>query len=322
MSLGRRSFLRIAGIGGSAALGTAGAARAASADARGEDEVAMLVDTTLCAGCRGCEAACAEANGLPPPDAEVDVAATRRETGPNAFTVVNGFAGGGAHGEDRFAKRQCMHCVAPACASACPVRALDKQPGGPVIYRGERCMGCRYCMVACPFEIPKYQYDRLAPLVRKCTFCATRQAEGKKPACAEACPAGALMFGKRGSLLELAKGRVYRSPEKYVHHVYGEHEAGGTDWMYVSDVPFEKLAMPSVRDEAYPDKVLGALGAPPFVMTLWPPLLMGVYAFSRRRDRVSRGSGGGAPSSDGEVPGSGARASGCAGGAAREDRDA
>jgi formate dehydrogenase iron-sulfur subunit len=208
-----------------------------------------------------------------------------------------------------------MHCIAPACASACPVRALDKQPGGPVIYRGERCMGCRYCMVACPFEIPKYQYDRLAPLVRKCTFCAQRQAEGKKPACAEVCPTGALMFGKRGSLLELAKGRVYRNPEKYAHRVYGEHEAGGTDWLYISDVPFETLAMPSVRDEPYPDKVQGALGAPPFVMTLWPPLLMGVYAFSKRRDEVDRaaaghtpggggGGGGGAPGSrDGKAGG-------------------
>ncbi len=315
MKLSRRSFLRVAGVTGSAALGTASLARAGSTDARGENESAMLVDTTLCAGCRGCEAACAEANALAPPSPELDVRKTRRDTGPEAFTVVNGFAGGGAHGEDRFAKRQCMHCIAPACASACPVRALDKQPGGPVIYRGERCMGCRYCMVACPFEIPKYQYDRLAPLVRKCTFCAQRQAEGKKPACAEVCPTGALMFGKRGSLLELAKGRVYRNPEKYAHRVYGEHEAGGTDWLYISDVPFETLAMPSVRDEPYPDKVQGALGAPPFVMTLWPPLLMGVYAFSKRRDEVDRaaaghtpggggGGGGGAPGSrDGKAGG-------------------
>ena len=315
MKLSRRSFLRAAGVTGSAALGTASLARAGSADARGENESAMLVDTTLCAGCRGCEAACAEANALAPPSPELDVRKTRRDTGPEAFTVVNGFAGGGAHGEDRFAKRQCMHCIAPACASACPVRALDKQPGGPVIYRGERCMGCRYCMVACPFEIPKYQYDRLAPLVRKCTFCAQRQDEGKKPACAEVCPTGALMFGKRGSLLELAKGRVYRNPEKYAHRVYGEHEAGGTDWLYISDVPFETLAMPSVRDEPYPDKVQGALGAPPFVMTLWPPLLMGVYAFSKRRDEVARaaaghtpggggGAGGGAPGSkDGKAGG-------------------
>src|SRR6266542_2837649 len=249
MKLGRRGFLGVAGITGSAALGLGPSrARAALLDVKGENECAMLVDTTLCAGCRACEAACSEANGLPAPSADVDILKTRRDTGPEAFTVVNGAAAAGPAGEDRFAKRQCLHCIEPACASACPVRALDKQPGGPVTYKGERCMGCRYCMVACPFEIPKYQYDRLAPLVRKCTFCSKRQAEGKKPACAEICPTGALMFGKRGSLLELAKGRVYRNPEKYVHRVYGEHEAGGTDWLYISDVPFEKLAMPSVRD--------------------------------------------------------------------------
>jgi Fe-S-cluster-containing dehydrogenase component len=242
----------------------------------------MLVDTTVCAGCRACEAACSEANRLPAPKADVDILKERRDTGPEAFTVVNGTEG--KNGEPRYAKRQCMHCLEPACASVCPVRALDKQVSGPVIYRGDRCMGCRYCMVACAFEIPKYQYDKQAPLVRKCTFCAARQAEGKKPACAEACPTGALTFGKRGALIELAKFRIYRQPEKYNHHVYGEHEAGGTNWLYISDVPFEKLAMRNVRDESYPDKVQGALGAPPFVMTLWPPLLMGLYAFSKRRE--------------------------------------
>jgi Fe-S-cluster-containing dehydrogenase component len=243
----------------------------------------MLVDTTLCVGCRGCEAACAEANQLPPPPSDEATLSTRRETGPESFTVVNGFGKVGRGGEERYAKRQCMHCVEPACASACPVRALDKQPSGPVIYRGERCMGCRYCMVACPFEIPKYQYDRQVPLVRKCTFCAERQEKGGKPACAQVCPTGALTFGKRGTLLELARMRIYRQPEKYYHHVYGEHEAGGTDWLYIGDVSYEQLALRKVRREPYPDKVQGALGAPPFVMTLWPPLLMGLYAFSRRR---------------------------------------
>jgi formate dehydrogenase iron-sulfur subunit len=286
MKLSRRGFLRVAAVTGSAAVGvTARRARASGLDHAGEDESAMLVDTTVCAGCRACEAACSEANGLTPPKEDVDLLKERRDTGPEAFTVVNGTVTD--HGEPRYAKRQCMHCLEPACASACPIRALDKTPEGPVIYRGERCMGCRYCMVACPFEIPKYQYDKAAPLVRKCTFCAQRQAEGKKPACAEACPTGALTFGKRGALLELAKHRIYRTPDRYVHHVYGEHEAGGTNWMYISDVPFEKLAMRTVRDEPYPDKVQGALGAPPFVMTLWPPLLMGLYAFSKRRDEAN-----------------------------------
>jgi len=290
MKLSRRGFLRVAAITGSAAVGTtATRARAAGLDRLGENECAMLVDTTLCAGCRACEAACSEANGLPAPKEDVDLLKERRDTGPEAFTVVNGTEG--PDGEPRYAKRQCMHCLAPACASACPIRALDKTPEGPVIYRGERCMGCRYCMVACPFEIPKYQYDKAAPLVRKCTFCAKRQAEGKKPACAEVCPTGALSFGKRGSLLELAKYRIYRTPEKYNHHIYGEHEAGGTNWLYITDVKFEELALRTVRDEPYPDKVQGALSAPPFVMTLWPPLLMGLYAFSKRNGGNGNGHG-------------------------------
>jgi Fe-S-cluster-containing dehydrogenase component len=295
MKLSRRGFLRVAGITGTAALGLgAGRARAVTqADAAGENETAMLVDTTLCAGCRACEAACAEANRLPAPSVDEAVLKGRRETSPDAFTVVNDFGPIGKGGEERFAKRQCMHCVEPACASACPVRALDKTREGPVIYRGERCMGCRYCMVACPFEIPKYQYDKAVPLVRKCTFCAGRQAQGKKPACAEVCPTGALSFGKRGALVELAKYRVYRTPEKYYHHIYGEHEAGGTNWMYISDVKFDQLAMKKVRDEPYPDKLTGALSAPPFVMTLWPPLLMGLYAFSKKRGENGHGAHGG-----------------------------
>jgi len=303
MKLSRRGFLQVAGVTGTAAIGlgasTARASSHASLDAKGENENAMLVDTTLCAGCRGCEAACSEANGLPAPASDEAVAGVRRDTAPEVFTVVNAFGPIGHDGDDRFAKRQCMHCIEPACASVCMVRALDKTPQGPVVYHGDRCLGCRYCMVACPFEVPKYQYSKLAPLVRKCTFCASRQAEGKKPACASVCPTGALSFGKRGALLELAKGRIYRNPEKYVHHVYGEHEAGGTDWLYIGDVPFEQLAMKAVRDEPYPDKVQGALSAPPFVMTLWPPLLMGLYAFSKRRDALKNGNGehghGGAP---------------------------
>jgi len=288
MKLGRRGFLQVAGIAGTAAIaGTARASSHASLDAKGEHESAMLVDTTLCAGCRGCEAACAEANGLPAPASDEAVKGVRRDTAPEVFTVVNAFGPIGHDGDDRFAKRQCMHCIEPACASVCMVRALDKTPEGPVVYHGDRCLGCRYCMVACPFEVPKYQYDKLAPLVRKCTFCASRQKEGKKPACASVCPTGALTFGKRAALVELAKGRIYRNPEKYVHHVYGEHEAGGTDWLYISDVPFEQLAMKTVRDDPYPDKVQGALSAPPFVMTLWPPLLMGLYAFAKRRDGLN-----------------------------------
>jgi formate dehydrogenase iron-sulfur subunit len=287
MSIPRRTFLQIAGAAGALAAG--GRARAAFGDARGAGECSVLVDTTLCAGCRACEAACAEANALPPPPGDEALEAFR-PTSPRSLTVVNRFRA--RDGGPRHAKRQCMHCVEPACASACPVRAIDKLPTGPVTYHPERCMGCRYCMVACPFEIPKYEYDRPVPTVRKCTFCAARQARGLGPACASVCPTGALTFGTRGALVEEARRRIYGNPDRYVHYVYGEHEAGGTNWLYLSDVDFAELAMKvTVDDASYPQLVKGALGVPPFVMTLWPPLLMGIYAFSHRRTAASGGEG-------------------------------
>jgi formate dehydrogenase iron-sulfur subunit len=281
MKVTRRGFFRIAGATAGASL-LATEARASEATAS-LDGPGVLVDTTLCVGCRGCEAACAESNGLPPPAEGASVLEERRETAQQVFTVVNRFEK--APGIERYVKRQCMHCVAPACASACPVKAMVKLPTGPVVYDASRCMGCRYCMIACPFDIPKYEYESIAPRVRKCTFCAQRQAEGKLPACAEVCPSGALKFGKRSELIEIAKARIYQNPDRYVHHVYGELEAGGTSWLYLTDVPLEQLALKTdVGTRAYPDLVSGALGAPPFVMTLWPPLLMGIYAFTHRKE--------------------------------------
>lgn len=285
MRITRRGLFVLAGA-------TAGSGIALSAQARataGDDRLpGVLVDTTRCVGCRGCEAACAEANHLPSPPEGDQVMARPRDTSTTAFTVVN--RTDAPDGGDRFGKKQCLHCLAPACASACPVRALDKQPTGPVTYDASKCMGCRYCMVACPFDVPRYEYEALAPRVRKCTFCAPRQAQGLPPACVEACPSGALTFGRRHELLEEAKRRIYSTPDRYVHRVYGEHEAGGTSFLYVSDVPFERLALPAgVPEKPYPELVAGALGAPPMVMTLWPPLLMGLYAFSKRREEVERG---------------------------------
>ncbi|HET8542472.1 MAG TPA: 4Fe-4S dicluster domain-containing protein [Anaeromyxobacter sp.] len=280
MRIGRRGFFKIAAIGAGAA--GAGTARAASAAPEGSEESpSVLVDTTLCVGCRACEAACSEANQNPAPPEGDAVFQQKRETTQDAFTVVNAIP----TVENRYAKRQCMHCLAPACASACPVRAMDKKPEGPVTYDPSNCLGCRYCMIACPFDIPKYEYDSNVPRVRKCQFCAERQAAGLRPACVEVCPSGALTFGHRGDMLELAKTRIYTNPDRYVHHVYGEHEAGGTSWLYIGDFPLEKLALRSgTPDKEVPELVAGALGAPPFVMTLWPPLLMGIYAFSKRRE--------------------------------------
>jgi formate dehydrogenase iron-sulfur subunit len=280
MRIGRRFFLKSC-----AALGAAGAASAlpvkasdAAEPMTARDGFGVLVDTTQCLGCRACEVACAEANGNPEPDRIGDDAifTSHRETSENQFTVVNKATG---QGDDRYAKSQCLHCIVPACASACPVKALDKTDTGPVIYHKDRCIGCRYCMVACPFGVPKYEYDKAIPYVRKCTMCFSRLAEGKQPACVENCAGGALQFGKRSELLLEAKKRVYAPGSKYLPHIYGENEAGGTSWLYISDRPFSEFGFPEgVGDRSFFENTRGALGAVPLVMTLWPPLLMGLYA--------------------------------------------
>jgi formate dehydrogenase beta subunit len=281
--IGRRGFIKVAAV----AAGAAGASAASASTEGAVTTPGVLVDTTLCVGCRGCEAACSEANLLPPPPQDDAVMDQPRDTAEQVFTVVN--RTNKDDGGIRFAKKQCMHCIAPGCASACPVRAMDKLPTGPVVYHAEKCMGCRYCMVACPFNVPKYEYGSNMPRVRKCTFCAERQAKGLKPACTEVCPTGALAFGRRDELLELAKTRIYTNPGKYKAHVYGENEAGGTSWLYISDVELDKVGLRTdVPMKPIPDLVAGALGAPPFVMTLWPPLLMGLFAFSKRRDEAGK----------------------------------
>jgi Fe-S-cluster-containing dehydrogenase component len=287
MSLDRRQVLKLAAAAGAAAAlpGSGGAEAALSRPSK--DARAVLVDTTNCIGCRSCEVACGEANKLPDPASDVNFDAART-TGPDQFTVVNKGTQKSPGGDDRFAKSQCMHCVEPACASGCVVRALEKKKNGPVIYHADRCLGCRYCMVACPFGVPKYEYAKTVPLVRKCTFCAERQAKGKPPACVEACPASALTFGNRAELLEEAKKRIYGTSGKYVPHIYGEEEAGGTSWLYISDVPLETLRLPKgVEKTSYPEMADRALSAVPFIITLWPPLLMGLWAASKRQKKLA-----------------------------------
>jgi Fe-S-cluster-containing dehydrogenase component len=279
MTLDRRTFLKAAGAGGAAlAVSPVPCQAAASRQA-----FAVLVDTTRCLGCRACEAACAEANALPAPAGGEEVFAAARATTTDAFTVVGRAAAPGPDGGPRYAKTQCMHCVDPACASACPVRALVKLDAGPVVYHRDRCMGCRYCMVACPFAGPRYQYDKPIPYVRKCDFCAGRQAAGQLPACVEVCPSGALTFGPRDQKLDEARRRVYAPGSGYVPHVYGEDEAGGTSWLYIGDVAPGALGLPDVRTRSYATLADGALGAVPVVLTLGAPVLMALRTLTRRK---------------------------------------
>jgi formate dehydrogenase iron-sulfur subunit len=301
MSLSRRKFLKLAGAAGAAGAALAPhAAHASTVVASGRGR-GLLIDTTRCVGCRACEAACSEKNGLPEPALSGDarVFDVKRTTAPQAYTVVNRYANPNNASEPRYVKTQCMHCVEPACASACPAKALEKTAGGPVVYHQERCLGCRYCMVACPFGVPQFEYEKAAPYIRKCSFCADRQAAGKLPACADTCPSGALQFGDRANLLEEARTRIYQNPDKYVHHVFGETEAGGTSVLYITDVPFERLGFrTSVGSTSYPAMTQTALSAVPFILTLWPPVLMGLYAINKRHDAASRGTTGESESHD------------------------
>jgi len=289
MELSRRTFFKFAGVAGAAGLAGRPAAAEASAHAP-VNTPAVLVDATRCVGCRGCEAACAEANHLPGPaqPGEETVFDTRRTTDVHTYTVVNRATG--KTPEPRFVKTQCMHCLDPACASACLAKALEKTAAGPVVYHPERCLGCRYCMVACQFDVPKFEFEKAAPYIQKCSFCAERQAQGLDPACASVCPTGALTFGRRADLLEEARTRIYQNPGKYVRHVYGETEAGGTNWLYITDVPFEQLGFRTdLGPTSPPELTRTALAAVPLVLTLWPPLLMGLYTFAKRREEASKG---------------------------------
>jgi formate dehydrogenase iron-sulfur subunit len=271
--MNRREFIQTLGIAG-AAVACPRTGRAAASPG-GEEPYGVLVDTTRCAGCNTCTLACAEANGNPePPDP--DAVTTPNE---HQFTAIGRFQT--SKGEVPV-KRQCMHCVSPACASACLTTAMHKTAKGPVVWREEKCMGCRFCMVSCPFNVPKFEYTSANPRIRKCQMCAGRIAKGQQPACVENCPEEALTFGKRSDLLRIAHRRIAEKPEEYVDHVYGEREAGGTSWLYLAGVPFGELGFPTdVGETPYPDLTMSFLYSVPVVLALAPAMMLGVASARR-----------------------------------------
>ena len=205
--------------------------------------VAMIQDNTRCIGCRACMIACKDWNDLPADITDFFAGEgyqNPRDLDSNNFTLIT-YTEKADQQEWVFGRQLCMHCVEPACASVCPTAALTKTEAGPVVLNETRCIGCRYCMQACPFIIPKYNYDSLAPKISKCTFCYDRVDDGLKPACATVCPTEAISFGDRDEMLAEAKQRIVNDPTRYVPHVYGEHEAGGTNVFHLSSVPFEQL---------------------------------------------------------------------------------
>lgn len=207
---------------------------------------AMLIDTTRCIGCRGCQVSCKSWNELEAGRSGFSATGSSpQHLDANTFTRVIFRDIVQADGRVRsvYVKRQCMHCAEPACASACPVGALHKTKDGPVVYDDSKCIGCRYCMLACPFNVPKFQWNAVAPYIRKCTFCADRQAAGQGPACAATCPAEAISYGERADLVREAHRRIDAGPGKYAPTVYGESTAGGTSVLYLTALPFEALGL-------------------------------------------------------------------------------
>jgi len=267
----RRNFLALAGV----ATGTALSVRRAEAAPAGPAAEArgVLVDLTACIGCRTCEAVCAEAHHLPDPDPDIDLEKVGpRKTSESQWTVVSRYDT--SKGEV-FVKTQCMHCVTPACSAGCLTKALTKQPSGPVTWESGKCMGCRYCMLSCPFEMPKAEYDSWNPKIQKCQFCFDKVKDGGQPVCVENCPGNALTFGKRDELLEIARERIYKNPGKYVSQIYGEHEVGGTSWLYLSPVPFEEVGFPThLGSTALPEATRDFLTAVPVVLIAWPAMLL------------------------------------------------
>ncbi|OQY28279.1 MAG: hypothetical protein B6244_07690 [Candidatus Cloacimonetes bacterium 4572_55] len=238
---------------------------------------AILTDLTKCIGCEACVYACKEINNLP-----------RNDNGNKQLSAYTWTTIERRNGVN--IRHQCMHCDDPACVSVCPVGALTKTASGAVTYAPDICFGCRYCLMACPFEIPKYQWDKTLPYMQKCILCYEKRLEdGKEPACTSVCPTGATIFGGKEELIEVARERIKEFPDRYVDHIYGEREAGGASVLYLTDVPFEKLGFKDLmKDQTYPKLTWRILTHIPNVVTTGAVTLFGIWWIINRRIQVEQ----------------------------------
>lgn len=242
---------------------------------------AILYDSTLCVGCKECEAACSKKWGLPY-DAKL---ADEERISARKLTAVRTFG-------ERFGRKLCMHCDDPTCASVCPVKAMHKTELGPVVYDAEKCFGCRYCMQACPFQVPSYEWQSRTPRVKKCDMCYERQVAGKPTSCSEACPTEATITGEREEILQIARKRIAEKPHEYFNGIYGLREAGGTSVFMLSAVPFEQIGLNTrIPHEPIPAMTWRALKVVPDVVTAGATLLGGIYWITHRREEVARAEG-------------------------------
>lgn len=238
---------------------------------------AILFDATQCVGCGTCYEACKEKNKLP----ETNKDFLKDHLSANTFTVVEEYG-------DVYTRKMCMHCIDPACVSVCPVGALQKTDIGPVIYDSDKCLGCRYCMQSCPHKIPRYEWNKTNPSVRKCIMCYDRVSQGNPTACAEACPTGATTFGDRDELITEAKKRIADNPGTYYPEIYGVKEAGGTSVLILSPVPFHQLGFADLPTEALPNYTERALEKIPAVVSVGSIFLGSMYWLTKRKNQIAR----------------------------------
>jgi Fe-S-cluster-containing dehydrogenase component len=250
-----------------------------------QDGMGVLVDMTRCVGCRTCEAACNKEQQLPEPALpfnDTSVLKEQRRTDEAHYTVVNQYS---TSKGPVYRKIQCNHCNEPACLTSCFVNAYTKTPEGAVVYNGKICVGCRTCMVACPFNIPAYSYSSaFNPEIKKCILChETKLKKGLPPACVDACPQGVLTLGHRKDLIKMGHERIRKNPGTYVDHIYGEREVGGTAWLYLSSVPFDEIGFDTtLGNEPIIANVKEFLGTVPMVLAIWPALFSGIHLLATK----------------------------------------
>jgi len=264
MKTGRRTALKVLAGTGALAASRAVPASAATVQEAPPEALGMLYDTTLCIGCKACVSACQAANGLEPSRDADGLHLAPADLDGRTKNVIQLYK---ESVRMSYVKRQCMHCIDPACASSCMLHSLQKDAKtGVVWYDPSYCVGCRYCMMSCPYNVVKFEYDKAAPKIVKCELCRHRVGDaqlakvgsfsrypvGSGQACCEVCPRGAVIAGTRAELLAEAKRRLAENPGRYVPKIYGEHDAGGTQVLYLSHVPFDKLGLPDVGERGVP----------------------------------------------------------------------
>lgn len=296
MAMDRRKFFKVAAAGcGTAACAVASPALASDkARLIGADGYGMLQDSVRCIGCKACQTSCKQVNKLDPENSlKENYYDSPRELSDTTYTLIKMHQD--EAGEATFVKKQCMHCIDPACQSACLVGALQKQENGAVTWDGDKCMGCRYCMVACPYNVPQFQWKEAIPDISKCTLCAdTRLNKNQPTGCASACPADAITFGKRDELLKIARERIAASPELYLDHIYGEAEVGGTNVIYLTkkQVAFATIGLPQFGYKA-PPRLTEGIQHGVFKYFI-PPVaiyaaLGGIMAYTNRKNKNAEG---------------------------------